>query len=79
MSQPLPVGGYKWMDNSELEDWKNVPCILEVDLEYPKELHDILSDYPLAPKSLIIKKVAKLVPNLNIKLCIVVTSNYKKS
>ena len=24
-------------------------CVLEVDLEYPKELHDLHNDYPLAP------------------------------
>ena len=26
--------------------------ILEVDLEYPKELHDLHSDYPLAPENM---------------------------
>ena len=26
-------------------------CALEVDLEYPKELHDLHNDYPLAPES----------------------------
>ena len=46
---------------------KNTPCILEVDLEYPKELHDAHNEYPLAPERLMINKVEKLVPNLNNK------------
>jgi hypothetical protein len=44
-----------------------MPCILEVDLEYPEELHDLHNDYPLAPESLIINKHQKLVPNLRNK------------
>jgi hypothetical protein len=67
MSQPLPISDFKWMDDSELEDWKIIPRILEVSLEYPKELHDLHYDYPLAPESLIIGKTTKLVPNLNDK------------
>ena len=38
MMQPLPVGKFKWMNNEELENWKEIPCVLEVDLEYPREL-----------------------------------------
>ncbi|XP_072048278.1 uncharacterized protein [Amphiura filiformis] len=64
MSQPLPTGGFKWMTASELRDWRLWPCIVEVDLEYPKELHDLHNDYPLAPEKLVIDKAEKLVPNL---------------
>ncbi|XP_072033379.1 uncharacterized protein [Amphiura filiformis] len=64
MSQPLPTGGFKWMTASELRDWRLWPCIVEVDLEYPNELHDLHNDYPLAPERLVIGKVEKLVPNL---------------
>ena len=42
-------------------------CILEVDLEYPEELHDLHNDYPLAPERLVVNKVEKLIPNLNDK------------
>ena len=35
MSKPLPTHGFKWMDESELENWEKHSCILEVDLEYP--------------------------------------------
>ena len=30
--------------------------MLEVDLVYPKELHELHNDYPLAPERLTIKK-----------------------
>ena len=48
MSKPLPTHGFKWMKDNELNVWEKTPCILEVDLEYPKELHDLHNDYPLA-------------------------------
>ena len=67
MSKPLPTMGFKWMDESELDSWKNHSCILEVDMEYPKELHDLHNDYPLAPESLKVNEVEKLIPNLNEK------------
>ena len=38
MMQPLPVGDFHWMNEEELKNWKDYPCILEVDLDYPKEL-----------------------------------------
>lgn len=40
MCEPLPVGGFKWMTEREMENWENIPCILEVDMEYPEELHE---------------------------------------
>ena len=49
MMKPLPVGDFKWMDEKELKHWEDFPCILEVDLEYPRDLHDLHNDYPLAP------------------------------
>ena len=38
------------MKVDELETWELHSCILEVDLEYPKSLHDLHNDYPLAPE-----------------------------
>ena len=67
MSKPLPTHGFKWMKVSELETWKNHSCILEVDLEYPRSLHDLHSDYPLAPEQIEVNKVSKLIPNLGDK------------
>ena len=58
MSQYLPTGGFKWLTEKQInkinlaqynED-SNKGLILEVDLEYPKELHDLHNDYPLGPE-----------------------------
>ena len=64
MSKLLPTHGFKWMKVSELETWELHSCILEVDLEYPKNLHDLHSDYPLAPERVEVNKVDKLILNL---------------
>ena len=50
MSEKLPTHGFKWMSEEELKNWRNIPCIIKVDLEYPHHLHDLHNDYPLAPE-----------------------------
>ncbi len=67
MNKPLPYKNFEWIPDNKLKDWKSKPCILEVDLEYPKELHDLHNEYPLAPERLWVNKVEKLVPNLDDK------------
>ena len=73
MSKALPIKGFEWMVEDELQEWKNFAnnvghgCILVVDLECPKELHDEHNEYPLAPERVIVGKVEKLIPNLNDK------------
>ena len=60
MSEPLPVGGFKFLSEKEIakldlhsiSDDNEIGYIYDVDLEYPKELHDLHNDYPLAPESL---------------------------
>ena len=64
MSECLPTDGFEWMTTEELGNWRNIPCILEVDLEYPRDLHNLHNDYPLAPQRVLLGKVEKLVPNL---------------
>ena len=64
MSQYLPTGGFKWLaknqiDKIDLAKYKedsNKGLILEVDLEYPKELHDLHNDYPLAAEKVKVNK-----------------------
>ena len=68
MSMKLPTHGFKWMTEKELPCWGRYPCILEVDLEYPEDLHDLHNDYPLAPERIMCKNnVEKLIPNLRNK------------
>ena len=67
MCKPLPTHGLEWMGQDELYNWENHSCILEVDLEYPKDLHDLHNDYPLAPELTEVNKIEKLIPNLNNK------------
>ena len=64
MSMHIPTHGFKWMKPNELQNWEKYPCILEVDLEYPRSLHDLHNDYPLAPEHIRVNKVDKLIPNL---------------
>ena len=77
MSQPLPVGGFEWMNEEELGNWEKfvdedgISCILEVDLEYPRELHDFQNYFPLAPEKLKLGKVEKLTQNLRDKKAMV--------
>ena len=58
MSPYLPTGNFKWMTDKEIskidlgkykKDGKK-ELILEVDLEYPRELHDMHNDYPVCPE-----------------------------
>ena len=77
MSEKLPVHSFKWMTTQEIENifnnqivqvWEKTPCILEVDLEYPEELHDLHNDYPLCPERVECDRgVKKLIPNLRHK------------
>ena len=77
MSEKLPTHGFKWLSSGEmkklfnnqvLQVWEKIPCILEVDLEYPENLHDLHNDYPFCPERVECKnKVEKLIPNLRNK------------
>ena len=55
------------MSNEDLKDCGNIPCILQVDLRYRDEFHDLHNDYPLALEHVKVNKVIKLIPNLNDK------------
>lgn len=64
MSQPLPTGGFRWVEDCDglskviaghPEDSPE-GYILEVELEYPVELHDAYNAYPLAPERMVAKE-----------------------
>ena len=73
MSQKLPVDGFKWKKNmlkfnkdfikNYYED-SDKEYILEVDVKYPKNLHDLHSDLLFLPERMKINKCNKLVCNL---------------
>ena len=75
MSEKLPTHGFKWLTGGEMEkiyenryNLNKIPCILEVDIEYPENLHDLHNDYPLCPEKVKCKNgVEKLIPNLRNK------------
>ena len=61
MSKFLPASKFKWINSKEF-DFNNYTsnsskrCVLEVDLEYSKELRELCNDYPLAPDKIEIKR-----------------------
>ena len=72
MSQPLPTGGFKWVDVnpneiSELATRTDKNYLLEVDVSYPKELHSPHNDLPFMCERMEINGEEKLVPNLRDK------------
>ena len=73
MSQKLPVNGFKFVrkvskiDEDFIKNYDedtDKGYKLEVDVEYPKNLHDLHSDLPFLPERMKIDKCNKLVCNL---------------
>ena len=57
MSQPLPYKDFKWCSSSDIDlnkydENSSEGIILEVDLDYPQELHDLHNDYPCAAEKI---------------------------
>ena len=78
MSQCLPYSEFKWLNKKEfsrfclnsISENSFVGYILEVDLKYPHELHNLHNDYPLAPEKL------KITQNMLSKYCSVIANEY---
>ena len=77
MSKKLPVNGFKWIDNIETagpvinEDFiKNYDenndegYIFEVDVKYPKRIHQLHSDLPFLSEQTEVNKCKRLICNL---------------
>ena len=73
MSQRLPVNGFKWVKNvskidedfiKNYDEDSDKGYILEVDIEYPKELHELHSDLPFLSERMKINKCGKLACNM---------------
>ena len=61
MSKPLSKSKFKWLNPEKLnlDKYKDASlrgCVLEVNLEYPKDLHELHSDHFLVPEKLEIKR-----------------------
>ena len=78
MSKKLPVNGFKWLDSNKINkineafikkynENENKGYILEVDVKYPKRLHELHSDLPFLSERMKIDKCNKLVCNLSNK------------
>ena len=56
MSEYVPFGGFEWLKNvngfevNSISKKSGIGFFLEVDLEYPNELHEFHNDYPLVPE-----------------------------
>ena len=58
MSQYLPYGRFKWSNQKEISNFclnsigknSSIGYILEVNLKYPSELHNLHNDYLLGPE-----------------------------
>ena len=72
MSQKLPLDGLKWVEENDLSKFNekfikshnensDKGYFLEVDVEYPKNLHKLHSDLPFLPERKKIEKFKKLV------------------
>ena len=54
MSEYLCYGGFKWLKNvngfdvHSISEKSEVGYFLEIELQYPNELHELHNDYPLA-------------------------------
>ena len=72
MSKKLPVNGFQWADYDKINEEfiKNYNekdkkgYIFEVDVKYPKKLHELHSDLLFLPEKMEINKCKKLVCNL---------------
>lgn len=60
MSQSLPYGGFQWVDKQDIINFNinsiglndDIGYILEVDLEYPRKIHDLHADLPFCSEHL---------------------------
>ena len=76
LSEYLLYGEFKWLKNvdgfgvNSVSEKSPIGYFLEVDLEYPDELHELHNDYPLAPKNLAVSS------DMLSKYCKEIADNY---
>ena len=71
MSQPLPTGGFRWVNVNSNDISRLVKCdkgyILEVDIHYPRELHNSHTDLPYMCERMKVSGVESWFPTYTIK------------
>ena len=83
MSQPLPTGEFKWVEHENLQGGarelkrtidmmvrnskRSYGYVLEVDVKYSRELHDLHNDLPFMCEKIRVNGLGKLVSNLHDK------------
>ena len=78
MNQPLSYSDFNFLTKKEINEFclhcisenSSIGYILEVDLEYCKELHDSHSDYPLASEK------TEIISNMLSKYCSDIANKY---
>lgn len=78
LSQCLSAGGFKWLTQKQINMLKiqtltpasKRGMILEVDLEYPDNLHDLHNDYPVAAEKM------KVTPDMLSPCCKMIRDKY---
>ena len=89
MSKELPVNGFRWLGSDKINEINeeiiknynendNKGYIFEVDVRYPKKLHDLHSDLLFLPERIEINKCKKLICNLSSKKKYVIRVNSLK-
>ena len=81
ISQYLPTGGFKWLSPKQIEkinlgkytENSKKGLMLEVNLKYPQELHDLHNDYPLGPEKV------KVTEDMLSDYCKKIANKYKIS
>jgi hypothetical protein len=78
MSRPLPHRDFRWLDEEAVSNFNveqaadegDTGYILEVDLDYPSDLHDLHNDYPMAPEQVSIpnRVISPYTRNLGIAI-----------
>ena len=76
MSKKLPIKGFKWLDDIErideefIKEYNEISgkgYVIEADVDYPQELHDLHKYMLFLPERMVINKTKKLVCNLHNK------------
>ena len=80
ISEYLLYGEFRWVKNFDeldvvsINEKRDIGYFLEVDLDYPNELHELHNDYPLAPEKLAVSNdmllayCKKIADKYNIKV-----------